>query len=474
MSTRTVGSLRRRLILWLLGPMLVVSTVLFFDAYRGAREAADSAYDRVIAASVLAIADRVVTVEGQLDVDLPYVALEMLRTSAHDRVFYRIAEPGGELLTGYADLPPPPGARLPETDDPIFYDAEYLGESVRVGALTQPVTGPTASGRFTVQVAQTRGQRDRLVQELATATALRLLALVVLIALATWFGVRFGLAPLARLRKVVRDRSPQDLRPLDVEVPREVRDLVSSIDELMERLSRTLRSMEQFISDAAHQLRTPLAALHTQVELALRERELPVLRRALEALQGSTWRTSRLADQLLNLARSTGEVDDARREVFDLRALAADVTREIAPSALAKEIDLGYEDDGQSARVNADPVLVQELVKNLVDNAVRYCPPRASVTVRVLSGVREGLVCLEVEDDGPGIPPAERARVLERFQRGARADQQGSGLGLAIVCEVAERHGGGVALEEGASGGLLVRVTLPPAAGAGEELRAGK
>lgn len=251
MSTPVSSSLRRRLILWFLGPMLLVSTVIFFDAYRSAREVADRAYDRVIAASVLAIADRVVTVDGRLDLDLPYVALEMLSTSADDRVFYRVAAPGGVHLTGYQDLPPPPKGEFTEPAEPVFYDAVYLGETVRVGVLTQPITGPGASGRFAVQVAQTRGERDRLTRELATATAVRLGVLATLMGLATWLGIRFGLAPLAHLRQVVRERSPQDLRPLGVAVPREVRDLVVSIDGLMARLGRTLNFMEQFISDAA-------------------------------------------------------------------------------------------------------------------------------------------------------------------------------------------------------------------------------
>jgi two-component system sensor histidine kinase TctE len=466
MSSRATGSLRRRLILWLLGPTLLVSTVLVFDAYRGAREAADRAYDRVIAASVLAIADRVVTVGDRLDVDLPYVALEMLRTEAHDRVYYRIAGSGGELLTGYADLPLPPDGRLPEADDPIFYDAEYLGEAVRIGALAHPIAGASAGASFAVQVAQTRGQRDLLVRELATATAVRLIVLVVLIAIATWLGVRFGLEPLAHLQRVVRDRSPQDLRPLDVDVPREVRDLVTAIDGLMARLGRTLASMEQFISDAAHQLRTPLAALHTQVELALRESDPAALRQALQALQASTWRTSRLAVQLLNLARSTGDVPGGGDQLIELNALAAEVTRDIAPTALARDIDIGFEDDGRRCEVTGDLVLIQELVRNLVDNAVRYCPVGARVTVRISADVDAGRVRLEVEDDGPGIPPGERARVLERFYRGSGAEQQGSGLGLAIVREVAQRHGGSVVLDESDAGGLKVTVTLP-AAGAG-------
>lgn len=447
--------------IWLLGPMLLVSTALFFEAYRSAREAADRAYDRVIAASVLAIADRVVSADGALDVDLPYVALEMLSTEADDRVFYRVAEPDGALVTGYADLPPPPDGRLPEDDEPFFYDAEYRGDMVRVGALTQPITGPGASGRFAVQVAQTRGQRDRFARELATATAGRFLVLVVLIALATWFGVRFGLSPLARFRAALRHRSPRDLRPLDISVPREVREVVAAIDDLMARLARTLRVMEQFISDAAHQLRTPLAALHTQLDLALRERDPQVLRESLLALRRSTWRTSRLAQQLLNLARSSADANSEACEPLDFAALVAEVTRELVPTALEKNIDLGFEHPGLPAWIYADPVLIRELVINVVDNAVHYSPIGARVTARVCAFSRPQRVRLEVEDNGPGIPATERTRVLERFYRVSGVEQAGSGLGLAIVRDVAERYGGTVKLGESNAGGLLVQIDLP-------------
>ena len=263
-------SLRRRLMLLLLVPLLVVGVILLLDAYRSARIAADRAHDRLIAGSALAIADRVAVSDGTLDIDLPYVAFEMLATSAHDRVFYRITDTRGAFVTGYPDLQEP-GGRMPEQDNsPLFYDTKFRGEEVRVVLLKQAVTGPGSRGQFSVQVAQTRGERDLLTRELAVGTGVRLLLMIVLVALITWFGTRLGLKPLARLRAEIRQRSPQDLRPLNVEVPREVRDLVSAIDTLMRRLERSLASMEQFIADAAHQLRAPLAALQTQVETALR------------------------------------------------------------------------------------------------------------------------------------------------------------------------------------------------------------
>jgi len=470
MSERSGWSLRRRLLAWLLGPVLLVSAGLLLDAYRGARQAADRAYDALIAASALAIADRVVGAEAGLDVDLPYVALEMLRTPAEDRVFYGITGPGGEFVTGYRDIPLPSGGELPQGYDPIFYDAQYRGQTVRVALLTRPVVSRGFSGRYSVQVAQTRGERELLARSLALGTAGRLLALILLVALITWLGIRLGLEPLERLRREVRRRSTQDLSPLQVEVPREVRELVGAIDSLMARLDRSLRIMEQFISDAAHQLRGPLAALHTQVEVALRESDPDLLRRAVASLQATTWRTSRLARQLLSQARASSETAAGRRSPVDLAELAAEVTREHVPAALVKQIDLGYE-GASSAAISADPVLLRELLKNLIDNALRYCPERATVTVRVLEGSTLARVVMEVEDDGPGIPASERQRVFERFYRIEGRTEEGSGLGLSIVSEVAEGFGGRVSLHQSRSGGLLVRVVFRVGPDAAPEAR---
>jgi two-component system sensor histidine kinase TctE len=450
------------LLIWLLGPLLLLCIVLLLDSYRGARVLADRAYDTLIAASAYAIADRVVPIENSLDLDLPYVALEMLSTPAQDRVFYRVAGPGGTFVTGYRDLPLPPDGHLPAGPDPVFYDAHYRGEALRITLLTRPVRGRYLGGRYSVQVAQTRGERDDLAYGLAVATAFRFLALTLLVAFVTWFGVRFGLQPLAHLRREVRRRSPQDLRPLQVDVPREVIDLVLAIDSLMARLDHNLRSMERFVSDAAHQLRGPLAALHTRVELLLRESEPASLRRGVTELRALTWRTSRLARQLLVDARASSEstVGGARRARFDLAHLAAETTRSQVPAALVKQIDLGFE-GSEPVHIVADPVLLEELLKNLIDNAIRYCPETATVTVRVRRETAVGQGVLEIEDNGPGIPAVERERVFERFYRLGGQSEEGSGLGLAIVREVAGANAGQASLHTPATGGLLVRVTFP-------------
>ncbi len=461
MSCRREWSLRRRLLLWLLIPLLILGALLLFDAFRAARNAADQAYDKLIAASALAIADRVVATDGGLDIDLPYVALEMLATPADDRVFYRISDSDGAFVTGYQDLPQPSIDQPDEAEDPVFYDSNYRGEEIRVVLLTQPITGPGIGGRFGVQIAQTRGERDLLAHQLAAATGIRLFVMILVVGLITWFGIRFGLSPLERLRAAVRRRSPQDLRPLEVEVPGEVRDLVGAIDTLMRRLAGTLASMERFIADAAHQLRTPLAALQAQVATALREKDSSALRSEIEKLQAITWRTSRLATQLLSDARSTADPASSPRSRVHLASLAADVTRAHVPTALLKNIDLGFEGADCPDQISGDDVLLRETVTNLVDNALQYCPENSQVTVRIGPGVHKGELVLEVEDNGPGIAAAQRGLVLERFYRVPGTGKEGSGLGLSIARSAVERHGGSIGLHDGSEGGLLVRLIFP-------------
>ena len=294
-------SLRRRLLAWLLIPLVLVCAGLLADTYVNAIRQADKAYDRLLMASALAIAERVVAENGRIEVDLPYVALEMFSSAAQDRVFYRVTGPQEEFVTGYRDLP-----GLPEDaeDTTVFYDADYRGSKVRVAILRQPVSGPGVRGQVEIQVAQTRNERDLLTREIVLGAGIRLALLVLCAAVLIWVGVAAGLAPLRRLQQAVQARSPQDLAPLDGDVPREVRALVAAINDLMQRLDGSMGRMRRFIADASHQLRTPLSALKTQTELALRGSDPDDVRESLTRVHESTRRTSRLADQLLTLAKA--------------------------------------------------------------------------------------------------------------------------------------------------------------------------
>lgn len=452
-------SLRRRLLAWLLIPLVLVCVVLLADAYVNAIRQADKAYDRLLMASALAIAERVVAENGRIEVDLPYVALEMFSSAAQDRVFYRVTGPVDEFVTGYRDLP---GLPADAAEDTVFYDADYRGSKVRVAMLNQPISGPGVRGHVEIQVAQTRNERDLLAREIVLGAGIRLSLLVLCAAVIIWIGVTAGLAPLRRLQQAVGSRSPQDLAPLESDVPREVRALVTAINDLMDRLDGSMGRMRRFIADASHQLRTPLSALKTQTELALREPEPDGIRDSLSRLHDSTRRTSRLADQLLTLARAEPGGAPYRQDAVDLAAIAEEVARDWVPTALEHGVDLGFECNAPAAPVLGDETHLKEALKNLIENAVLYGGSGSKVTVRIDASAGAKIARIEVEDDGPGLVESERPLVLDRFYRVPGGPSEGCGLGLAIVKEIAERHGGGITLLPGNGGrGLVVRVDLP-------------
>lgn len=459
MSKRRHWSLRRRLLLWLLVPLVGLAGGMLYDARLGAVRAADRAYDRVLGASALAIAERIVIGDEGPEVDIPYVAFEMLGSTAHDRVYYRISGPGDRFITGYSDLPAPSGP-LSVDDEPRFSDAVYRGEAVRIATLVQPVIARTQTGTVRIEIAQTRGERTLLADDLLYRSAERFALMIVVAGAVAWLAVTNGLAPLDRLRDAILGRSRTDLTPIEADVPREVQHVVGAINQFMERLAASLAAMERFIADASHQLRTPLASLQTQAELALRVDDAGQLRDSFLRLLITTRRTSRLAEQLLTQARVTGGgIRDTWRPLA-LAGLVAEVARACVPAAAARDIDLGVERAEADAWVVGDAVLLRETVKNLIDNAVRYGRPGGVINLRV--DADDDRVALEVEDDGPGIPAVERERVFERFYRVAGSGE-GSGLGLAIVRDVVERHGGTVVLGDGIGSGLLVRIELPRA-----------
>ena len=447
---------------WLFAAMALVFSANLLSSYYSNIEAADSAYDRLLLASASAIAERTVLREDGLHVDVPYVALDMLASTAQDRVFYAVSAPDGKVVTGYDDLPLPERGDGDPLQDPVFYNSEFKQASVRIVALRSFVSGRNLSGYVTIQVAQTRRDRDGLTYSLLRQSALWMLVIAITGAIAAWFGVSIGLRPLARLREALGRRSPDDVRPVLHDVPNEFKPLVGAINGMLYRLEGGLSSMRNFISDASHQLKTPLASLQAQSEMALRETDPDDVRKALVKVNKSAKRTSRLVQQLLSHARATG-ASEAFAD-FDLVQLVRETIEILLPRAIAKNIDLGYEGD-ERALMFGDRALIGELNLNLADNAIKYSPAGSIITVEVR--VVEGALRLILEDDGPGIREEDRQGVFERFVRLQNSPAEGCGLGLAIVREIASRHGATVTLGDVHEGGLRVEVVFPTHDGAG-------
>ncbi len=427
-------SLRALLLRLLLPPVAVMLAIGTYAAYRVAVDPGAEAYDQSLVNTGLALGERIRAQDGRIGFDLPNVAERIARTDKYDEIYYVVRGPQGERIAGDVGLPRPSAGAGP-VDGVIAHDGEYEGKPLRLVTLQVPCGGQNC----TVSMAETTNKRQRLARNILVSSVLPLALLAVVTLALVWFGVARGLRPLQDLSREIGERSPGDLRPLDAgKSPAEVRPLVDSINHLLGEVTEANRNQQRFLANAAHQLRTPLAGLQAHAELALAQPLPEACRAELEQVHGASVRTARLANQLLALARvEAGARAPEARAGANLKQVVEGAADEWVHRALDRDIDLGFE--LADATVNGDAFLLREALANLVHNALEYTPPGGHVTVRTANGAAR--VRLEVEDDGPGIAPGERRRVLERFYRAPGTAGTGSGLGLAIVREIAAAHG---------------------------------
>jgi len=466
----TRPNLRVRVALWLLLPLLLL---LAFDAwltYQRAMNAAHAAFDRTLEFSLRSIRDGIRLRDAQIEVDLPYLALEMFESNGGGNIYYQIREEGGRVVTGYPDLPSGTKA-LAEPYSVQFYDDVFRGRPLRIAMLRLPVHDvPSAQTRVVlVRVGETIEQRQALAREILIGSLQQEFLLVVLALGIVWLGVARGLRPLNRLSAKVAARAEDDPTPLDtVGLPSEVAPLVDSINQYIGRTRLMQLSRRRFFNDAAHQLKTPLAVIQAESELALRDidggdepsngngRQGVHLRRLNRAVQQAV----RIVQQLLSLSRLDADSGyTVKHAAVPLHKVARSVTLDWSPVARSRGIDLGFEQDVR-IDVMGQTDLLAELVGNLIDNAIRYSGDGAVITVRVACEGEQPL--LQVIDNGPGIAVGERDAVFERFYRSeATQTVEGSGLGLSIVREIARVHGAVIALSDASGGGLVVSVLFP-------------
>ncbi len=437
------GSLFGEILDWMLAPLLLLWPMSVTITYLVAQSIANTPFDRTLTENVELLSDYLKEYRGQVSLQLPIPARDVLRRESGESANFMVLGLRGELVAGERDLPLPPEDEPPKPGVVNFRFDHMRGNEVRVAYSW--VEFPSA-GRVQpalVQVAETLDDRSRLANDIIRGVIIpQFIVLPVAVAL-VWFALTRGLAPLNALQARIRARRPDDLSPIDPRAaPDELAPLVNSFNELLERLTRSLQAQKRFLADAAHQMKTPLAGLRTQAELALRETDPQQLRRSLHQIAESSARATHLIDQLLALARTEHQATDLGAfEIVDVGQLARDLVRDFVPQALARSIDLGFEAPeamAASTRIIGVPMALRELLKNLVDNALHYTPAGGTVTVRVEPS--PGLVRLEVEDTGPGIPENERALVFERFYRVLGTNVDGSGLGLAIVREIVDQH----------------------------------
>jgi two-component system, OmpR family, sensor histidine kinase TctE len=424
-------------------------------AYAYGRQAAQEAYDRLLAGAAFQIVQSVSVVDGRLVVNLPVSAFELLALAPDDRVFYRVIGPDGGTVTGYDDLPAP--AATP--DDLAFYSDAYSGETVRLASAVRRFAERGFTGQVQIIVGHTTRARAALARDITTK-ALGLLAIagVALVALVA-FAVRSSLGPLARIEQALRSRDPKDLSPLTVSTPREVETIVAAINRFMGRLSSRVTVMQNLIADATHQLKTPIAALRAQAELAIEEQDSARLRTIAGRIHTRAVGLGRLADQLLNQALIIHRSDAAAQEVIDLREVAIRATDETDHDLLSSGLDLHLDLPEQPVHARGDALSLVEASKNLLSNALRYGVPPVSFSVEHKTA--EGIAEFAVTDCGPGIPESDWRDSGRRFARAAGSLPDSAGLGLAIVNAVAEAHHGRLAFSRTAEGRFRVALAIP-------------
>jgi len=428
---------------WMLTPLLLLWPLSLALTWFVAQGIATKPFDRALEYNLQALTQFVVAKNKRLSFNLTPQARDLLRADDSDLVYYQVLGVRGELISGESDFPLPRDLETPEPGRVMLRDDVLRGDEVRVAYVW--LERDTEPRRLVLmQVAETTGKRSTLATEIIKGVMVPQFIILPLAVLLVWLALVRGIRPLNDLEQTIRARKPDDLSPIgERDIPQEVAPLVSSINDLLTRLKASLTTQKRFLADAAHQLKTPLAGLRMQAELAQRETNAQEIRNSLQQIAHSSKRATHTVNQLLALARAetTGRTLPSAR--VDLASLVLAVVRDSVPRALEQGIDLGYEGpealpEGQQR--NGNPTLLQEMTRNLVDNAMNYSGPGSVVTVRVLLDRFSDVLTVQVEDNGPGIPESERERVLQPFYRALGTNVDGSGLGLAIVHEIAQQH----------------------------------
>jgi two-component system sensor histidine kinase TctE len=492
-------------------PALIVVALSIGITWLVARGIANAPYDRALSSAVRLLArDVAAAADDRGSLARTAALIDDLRRSQADQAWYRVQDAQGRLLAGDAALPPPHLAQPPTPGVVYLRDAEFHGHSVRVAdlwvapgepasasdqrmalevsgtdigatepdALAEPASPPGASepphaGLLLVQLAETRARQARLARDIVSGVLLPLFALVPLAILLLWVALARGIKPLSVVEDRIRERRPDDLSPIDAStVPLEVTSMVLALNLLLGKLADSIRTQKRFLADAAHQLKTPLAGLRMQADLAQREgSNTDELKRSLQQIGRASMRATHTVNQLLALARAEAGAGLPAHQRCDLAQLTIDVVHEVLPRAMERALDLGFEGADPGTRgvsLLGNATLLRELIRNLLDNAINYTPSRPGhpgvITARVRAGLA-GEVLLEVEDNGPGIAETERELVFEPFYRVLGNDADGSGLGLPIVMEIARQHAATVTVEDARPGreppGTRFRVRFP-------------
>lgn len=442
------GSLRNRLVLTLIGGAAILALILFFAVRNYAVQVAQQGQDNILEASATSMLDAATIRDGAVELDLPYSAFSMLSTSAGDRVFYAILQ-DGEFLSGYEELK--------FADSQTFQTDQIRGSKVRKVSASRTLIGADRRTEIQIVLAQTQDALSETLDQISRNAALLGIGFFALAVALSFWATSTTIGQLGKLTTSVTRRGPQDLSPFTKPVPREMVPLVSSLNSLMGRLDQSLSQSEDFIAEAAHRVRTPLATVRSYAEATLQRVEKEENREAMRSMVKAIDESSRAAGQLLDHAMITFRADHLERENIDLVELVRDLVQRMTPIAEMKDLSISLLGDPRVS-YSGDPVLIQNAVRNLIDNAMKYGPTESSIEITVSKSTGPRItIC----DHGPGFPTNEIETLTSRFQRGVNSkDTIGSGLGLTIARDVAMAHGGRIDLENQPEGGACVTLSL--------------
>ncbi len=461
------GSLRARLAALFGLVLLVGGALVLFATSNFATQAADEAYDKLLASAALTAMENLSVKNEKIAFDLPYASLDTLSLSENDRVTYRLKSESKGLLTGYDGLPEPNIESMTKdykNGKPHFFTAPYKGEDFRFIVLERLLVESSVREKVWLQMGQSRLARTLLARDLTLKALVGIIALIILGLLFVWLAAGWSLRPLFKVEDELLQRQPTDLKPLTTQVPSEATHLVEAINRFMQRLQRNQDRNHAFIAEAAHQLRTPLASLQAQAELAAEDVDSEVFRTRAERIRRNAQETNSRINQLLSYATLAHRVDVLIPEPVVLEEVVTKCLADLAPIAITQGVELSFDNEMGDVKVTADPEALREVLRNLVDNALKYGQENAilnAVHVNLGKASHDDWVALQVRDYGRGLPEELLQQVTRRFGRGEFRQQSGSGLGLAIVEQIVRGLGGKLELENGVQGGLKARLLLP-------------
>ena len=441
--TRT-NSIRQKLLNWLL--ILVLPSLLLgsVSAYYTASYFSNLVYDRALFRVALAVAEQVDVKNGEVKIDLPESTLKLIEFDIDDWIYYQIQDANHHVIFGYINLSPP--AVMPKANQAVYYETNFKQKALHMVAFNLPLTELGANGNVTILIGENTLKRDKMANEIVAIMLVPQILLILLIIFAINLGIKRGLISLENLKQLILKRQPGDINALEEQdAPEELQPLLHAMNELLAKEKIAIDKRRNFLANAAHQLKTPLAGLKVQAEAALREKDFSHVQHALKQISNGSENLARLANQLLSLARAEPESGmNQEFEQLDLVMLVHKVSMDWVPKALDKNIDLGVKCQLKNLIINGNPLLLQELLNNLIDNAIRYNQAGANVTVGL--ALHDGEAALSVKDDGVGIAINDQEKVFDRFYRVLGSHENGCGLGLAIVREIANQHQASVAL----------------------------